>query len=475
MWSNLVVLIAVCAIVGTRAFVAPRFHHKGTWQSTKCRAVPGKISMAQSSDSFANDFNRIGKALSAFSVAASMLAGPVFADTALKAELKDVIKIEVLKEVPTVGKYTAKTAYKVPSSPAVAPKTSSKASTPSPAPASINYEIKQDVELLKAVAAVKKTGGAVTIAAPTANKAAPTKSAPVAAAAKTSTPAAASVTKKASSSSAGKLVEEVAVEQAVQKKYADKARLDQLRSEANSAKKQADGYKGEVKKLDSKIDQIERKMQKKNIQSDQRGALSKEKAKLVKQKSAVQGSLRTAEQTIDRDTTESDKISKSAKVDDKVIEAKTAALKSKKEQLVKDAEKEAAKKAVLATKAREAAILKEFKDAESAEKKAASDLATATKSAKVVTTQVNQVLASLKAEQAKVKTVTDKIQSAESALAKAQVEATDAAKKSNELTQQASTIQREVDAANLVVKKMQAAADSAAAKTRAAKTAAKIK
>jgi hypothetical protein len=395
MWSNLVVLIAVCGIITqTRAFV-PHFHHGTSWQSTRQQ----KLSMAQS-DSCNFDMNRIGKAVSAFSVAASMFAGPVFADSALKAELKDVKKVEVVKEVPTTGKYTAKVDYKVPSSPAVAPKTASK--TPAaPAPAPIKYEIKQDTELLKKIAAVKKTGGSVTITPPTNDKATSAKStAPTSAAVKPSaTPAA----KKATTPSAPKLAEELAVDQAVQKKYADKARVDQLRSEANAAKKVADGYKGQIKKLDSKIDQIERKMQKKDLKSDQRGALSKEKADLVKERSGVQGSLRTAEQTVDRDTAESDKVVKGGKDLDKAIETKTAALKKKKEQLVKEAEKDAAKRAADATKAREAALLKDFKDAEAAEKKAAAELTAATKSAKVVTTQVDTVLASLKDEQTKAK------------------------------------------------------------------------
>ena len=216
------------------------------------RRVCAGLQMTSSSDN-----SRVTKALTAFTVAVGLLGAnpPAFADTALKAALKDVKEgaaatATVAAPAPAPG-YKADT-YKVPKA---APAAKAK-SAPAPAPAPVQYTIKPDTELLSKLKSVQKTSQVglvppvVTVATPAPT---PARAAPPAAAA----PASASATPK--------LPQEVALQAAISKKASEKARLQELKYEIDAAKKQAEKSKNELSKLQGKLDALEKKLEKKDL------------------------------------------------------------------------------------------------------------------------------------------------------------------------------------------------------------------
>ena len=209
---------------------------------------------------------RAGKAFAAFTVAAGLFASSVHADSTLKAALKEVKDGAVATSTVTapapVPGYKAD-AYKVPkAAPAKAAAKGGKATAAAPTP--VQYTIKPDTELLLKLKAVQKTTQAAT-AAPAAPAPSPARVAT--SAASVSQPAAPSASKTAISAAAPasavpKLPQEVALQAAVNKKAAEKKRLESLKEEVNEAKKQADKYKNEISKYQSKVDVLDRKLQK---------------------------------------------------------------------------------------------------------------------------------------------------------------------------------------------------------------------
>jgi hypothetical protein len=223
------------------------------------RRVCAGLQMTSSSDN-----TRVTKALTAFTVAVGLFGAnpPAFADTALKAALKDVKEgaaatATVAAPAPAPG-YKADT-YKVPKA---APAAKAK-SAPAPAPAPVQYTIKPDTELLSKLKSVQKTSQVglvppvVTVATPAPT---PARAAPPAAA-----PAPKAAAAPASASATPKLPQEVALQAAISKKASEKARLQELKYEIDAAKKQAEKSKNELSKLQGKLDALEKKLEKKDL------------------------------------------------------------------------------------------------------------------------------------------------------------------------------------------------------------------
>ena len=247
-------------MVATEAFVPRSFMHRGHHIAN--------FQLAMRDESIVSD---VGKALTSFTLAAGLFVSPVFAaDAGLKSTLREFSTTSNEKPAAPAA---PKSSYKADTLKKLSQQT--KVATPAPAPAPVSapkaYVIDKDTALLEKIAAVKKTTLPPVV-----------KSAPAVLPKPAVT--AAPVIKKTPSAPAARLLPEevsycshsiilqhltilthpldhltsltllsytricqVAVNAAIDKKASDKAKLEQLKSDTNTVKKQADGYRNQVR------------------------------------------------------------------------------------------------------------------------------------------------------------------------------------------------------------------------------------
>lgn len=420
----------------------------------------------------------VGKALSAISLSVGLFSGnPAFAESSLKAtlsEYKTTAQTTESDSTPEAKPYTAKKdiVVKLPTPAPVAPKPKpAPAPAPAPAPKPVKYEIKPDTELLSKVAAVKKTSqSAASVAASSVVKTPAAASAPAAVVSKP-TPA---PVKKPAEVKVFKLQEEAAVDGAIKKKASDKEKLVEINADLKQSQSKASSLRSEVKKFESKIESLENKLKKKDLDKDIRDTLSREKSELSKLNSDAKSSLRSAESAVERDLKEIDSLNNRLKEDDKNIANKQEELKKKKEQLAKETKIAAEKKAKAEADAKAAAALKEYKNAESAQKKAEQELQSAVNNGKGPANKLADTDKALRDERENEKKAESKVKSLEESLKKAREEAAKEQEKITELNKKAASLQQEINSNAEVVKQKQAAVKIAAEKTAAAKKNAKL-
>lgn len=190
------------------------------------------------------------------------------------------------------------------------------------------------------------------------------------AATKSAAPSTSSTVTTAKPSEKIKLAEEIAYDGAIERKNANKARQQALKTEIKDSKSKISLLGNEIKRLDSQLLGIERKLEGKTANTDM---LKRDQAEAIKKLGDKRVELGSEARKVERDETELKSLERRYPSDEAAIKTKQEELKKKREQLKQEAEK-----------AKRKQLEKEANEARKVQKKAQDELGKAQKDAKSV-------------------------------------------------------------------------------------------